>query len=76
MKSFRQQYETAALLDLCTQDVCVDSTEHLKTIWELDSAIRLEFEGAIQLYKQGLTHSIEFVRALNFILDINRTPQS
>lgn len=72
MPSFAQQYNTLCLVDSCIPSAPANENPALKDIWELDSAIRAEFSGTIQMYEQGLIHSMELMLALNQIIHRQR----
>ena len=71
MHSYRSQYDKLDIIMRCIPDAPIENTP-LTEIHKLDTRIRPEFDQAIQMYQQGLTHSVEFVAQLNFILDMKR----
>lgn len=68
MPSFTQRYNSAKLVKQCTIDVA-SPTELCEPFWKLDVEIRKEFDGAVQMYQQGMVHSVEFFEQLQFILN-------
>lgn len=71
MASFASQYRALSLVDTLTPDIPPNEGA-LPHIWELDSQIRAEFDGMIQMYEQGLLHSMEFLAALNVLVNKER----
>lgn len=67
MTTFLQRYNSAKLVEQCTIDVA-SPTELCEPFWQLDTEIRAEFDGAVQMYEQGRIHSVEFFQQLQFIL--------
>ena len=71
MASFMNQYNQSCAVDNLMPNI--RPNPGLQAIWKLDESIRQEFDGAIQMYQQGLVHSVEFFQSLNHILHRERT---
>lgn len=67
--SLAAEYRKCVLIESCTPDLLPTDTGALQNIWELDETMRAEFSGHIQMWEQGLTHSMELIEALNFIIN-------
>lgn len=67
-QSFLNQYKKLDLVDSCLPDVSPSNNPALPELWELDQKMRAEFLGHIQMWEQGLIHSMELMQALNQIV--------
>ncbi len=65
-QSFLNQYKKLDLVDSCMPDMPAPNPA-LSGMWELDQKMRAEFLGHIQMWEQGLIHSMELMQALNQI---------
>ena len=70
--SLAAEYRKCVLIESCTPDLLPTDTGALQNIWALDETMRAEFSSQIQMWEQGLIHSIELIETLNFIVNCVR----